>query len=41
MGGGYYAPPGNDSRDNFLGQIDLWPKMYVKLGLEVMKKIEM
>ena len=40
--GGYYAPPlENDSGDNFWGQIDLWPKMSVKLGLEVMRKIEM
>ena len=25
-------------RDQFWDQIDLWPKKYVKLGLEVMKK---
>ena len=31
----------NDSRHNFWGQIDLCPKKYVKLGLEVLKKNEM
>ena len=41
-GGGIMAPPlENESRNHFWGQIDLWPKKYVKLGLEVMKKIEM
>ena len=28
----------NDSRNHFWGQIDLWPKKYVKLGLEVVKQ---
>ena len=37
--GGHYGPPLEiDSRNHFWGQIDLWPKKYVKLGLEVMKK---
>ena len=27
----------NDSRNHFRGQIDFWPKKYVKLGLEVVK----
>ena len=31
-------PLENDSRNHYWGQIDLWPKKYVKLGLEVMKK---
>ena len=39
MGGGALLPPlENDSRDHFWGQIDLCPKKYAKLGLEVVKK---
>ena len=37
-GGGALRPPlENDSRDHFWGQIDLWYKNYVKLGLEVIQ----
>ena len=37
--GGHYDPPlENDTRDHFWGQINLWPKNYVKLGLEVVTK---
>ena len=32
------TPLENDSRDHFWGQIDLCPKKYAKLGLEVVKK---
>ena len=37
--GGHYGPTlENESRDQFWGQIDLRPKKYVKLSLEVLKK---
>ena len=31
-------PLENDSREHFWDQIDLWPKKYVKVGLEEVKK---
>ena len=38
-GGGHYGHPlENDPRGHFCGQIDLQPKKYVKIGLEVATK---
>ena len=38
QGGSLCPPPGNDWRDHFWGQIDLWSNKYVKLDLEVVGK---